>query len=142
MSFFLQKGQEGGPQKLLASYSLTSILLHVMEQLILETISKHVKDKSSPQGVMLDHLITFYNEMTPVVDEVVDIVCLSFCKNFDTGSHKIVMQKVMKYRLAGQPIHFFIMEGVYVQCVREAREKRQYFLGGLGVASGVLTSSR
>lgn len=34
--------------------------------------------------------------MTAVVDEVVDIVCLSFCKAFDTGSHKVVIQNVMK----------------------------------------------
>lgn len=99
MSFCLQKGQEGGPQELQANYSLTSILLNVMEQLILETISRHIKDKSSPQGVMLEHLITFYNEMTAVVDEVVDIVCLNFCKAFDAVSHKIVMEKVMEYRL-------------------------------------------
>lgn len=39
---------------------------------------------------MLDHLITFYNEMTAVVDEVVDIVCLNFSKAFDLGSHKTV----------------------------------------------------
>lgn len=84
MSFCLQKGQEGGSQELVANYSLISIPLHVMEQLILETISRHIKDKSSLQGV------------TAVVDEVVDIVCLSFCKAFDTGSHKIVIQNVMK----------------------------------------------
>lgn len=34
------------------------------------------------------------------------------------------------------------MERGYARCVREAEEKRQYFLGGLGVASGVLTCCR
>lgn len=76
-----------------------------MEQIILETISRHIKDKSSPQGVTLDHLITFYNEMTAVVDEVMHILCLNFCKAFDTDSHKIVMQQVMKYRLAEQKVN-------------------------------------
>lgn len=82
MSFHLQKGHEGGPQELLANYSFTSIPLNVMEQLILETISRQIKDKSSPQGVMLDHLITFYNEITAVVGEVVVLSALTSVRHF------------------------------------------------------------
>ena len=58
--------------------SLTSIPWKVVEQLILEAISRHIKDKktirSSQHGFAkgkpcLTNLINFYNEMTGLVDE-------------------------------------------------------------------------
>ena len=64
-----------------------------MEQLILEAISKHMKDKKlvSQHGFtkgksFLTNLITFYDKMTSLVDErrAVDIVCLDFSKAFGT----------------------------------------------------------
>ncbi|KAK4827448.1 hypothetical protein QYF61_018169 [Mycteria americana] len=57
--------------------SLTSVPRKVMEQLILEAISRHMKDKVIRSGehdftkgkLCLTNLITFYNEMTGLVDE-------------------------------------------------------------------------
>ena len=77
------------------SVGLTSILGKAMEQVILYTISRHMKDKkvirSSQHGftrgkAWLTSLRNFYDEMTGLVGEgrAVDVVCLDFSKAFDT----------------------------------------------------------
>ncbi|GAB0183017.1 mitochondrial enolase superfamily member 1 [Grus japonensis] len=113
-----RKGKKEDPR----NYSLTSIPLNVIEQLILETISRSTKDKkvikTSQHGFTkgkscLTTLITFCNEKTGLVGEgrAVGIVHLDFCKAFDTVSHKILMEKLMKYGLAEQKVRW--TEGNY-----------------------------
>ncbi|KAK4811069.1 hypothetical protein QYF61_016355, partial [Mycteria americana] len=98
--------------------SLISIPGKAMEQLILETISRHMKGKkvigSSQHGFTkgkscLTNLINFYDEVTGLVDEgrAMDIVYIDFRKAFDTVSHKILIDKLMKYGLDEQTVRWF-----------------------------------
>jgi len=90
--------------------SLTSILGKVMEQLILDVISKQVQEKrvisSRQHGFTkgkscLTNLIAIYDGMTGWVDEgrAVDAVYLDFSKAFNTVSHNIITGKLRKCAL-------------------------------------------
>ena len=53
-------------------------------------------------------LINFYDEMTGLADEgrAVDIVYLDFSKAFDTVSHKILIDRLLMYRLDEQTVRW------------------------------------
>lgn len=52
-------------------------------------------------------MITFYTEMTALVDEgTVDIVYFDFKKLFDTVSHMDLINKLMKYGLDRQTVRW------------------------------------
>ncbi|GAB0180050.1 mitochondrial enolase superfamily member 1 [Grus japonensis] len=85
----------------------------VMKQLILETISRHMKDKkmirSSQHGFAegnshFTNLIIFHDEMTGLVEKgrALDIIYLHFNKTFNSVSCKILIEKLMKYGLDKQ----------------------------------------
>lgn len=77
----------------------------VMEQLILKTVSRHMKDNKIVSGELgftkgkscLASLINFYQEMIGQVDvgKAVDIVYLDFSKAFDSVFHKILIKKLV-----------------------------------------------
>ena len=97
------------------SVSLTLTPGKVTEQLILETICRHMNNKqiirNSQHGFtkgksLLTNLITFYDEMTGLVDKgrAVDIAYLNFSRAFDGAACKILADKLLLYGLDRQTV--------------------------------------
>lgn len=86
--------------------SFTLVPEKVTEQIILEAVSIHLKDKKVTAGSQhafmkgkscLTNLVAFSAEMTGLVDErrAVDIFYLDFSKAFNTVSHHILVDKLI-----------------------------------------------
>lgn len=109
-TFILKKGKE---DKDLGNYrlvSLHSVPGKVMEQVLLEGISKHMKNteviRSSQYRFTNDNsclidLIAFYDEVTAAADKgvPVNVVYLDFSKAFDRVSHNLLITRLEKYGL-------------------------------------------
>ncbi|XP_048684009.1 upstream stimulatory factor 2 isoform X1 [Caretta caretta] len=90
--------------------SLTSVPGKIMEQVLKESILKHLEERkvirNSQHGFTkgkscLTNLIAFYEEMTGSVDEgkAVDVLFLEFSQAFGPVSHSILVSKLKKYGL-------------------------------------------
>ncbi|KAK4823788.1 hypothetical protein QYF61_006510 [Mycteria americana] len=122
-----KKGKKEDPQ----NYRLASLTLipgMVMKQLIMGTVSRHMKDtkviRSSEHGFTkgkagLTNLRTFYNKMTGLVDErrTIDIVYLDFSKAFDTVCRKILIDKLLMYGLDEQTVRATWLERSFAEKV-------------------------
>ncbi|CAM5164334.1 unnamed protein product [Eretmochelys imbricata] len=111
-----KKGNKNNPGNY-RPVSLTSVPRIIMEQIIRQSICKHLEDNkvisNSQHGVVKNksrqtNLIAFSDRITSLVDsgEVVDVVYLDFSKTFDTVLHDLLINKLRKYNLDGATIRW------------------------------------
>ncbi|PKU45225.1 rna-directed dna polymerase from mobile element jockey- hypothetical protein [Limosa lapponica baueri] len=117
-TLIFEKGKKG---RTTGQSALPQFPRKVMDQILLEAISKHMKGKMvteiSQHGFKKrkpwvrkepDNLTAFYHKITILVDKgrTLDGVYLDFSKCFDAVSRNILMDKLMKYRIGKQTMRW------------------------------------